>query len=46
MNIMNKIRSYQKYRRTVRELSVLTDRELRDLGLNRCDILAIARSSI
>jgi uncharacterized protein YjiS (DUF1127 family) len=36
------IRNHQKYNRTVRELSYLTDRDLADLGINRCDIPSIA----
>ncbi len=30
------------YRKTLRELSVLSDRELADLGLSRCDLHHIA----
>lgn len=42
-HILAKIRSYLRYRDTVRELSRLTDRELNDLGLSRWDIPFIAR---
>ena len=35
-----------KYRRTVRELSQMSDRELRDIGIHRADIRRIARESI
>jgi uncharacterized protein YjiS (DUF1127 family) len=42
--IAAKIRSYFRYRETVRELSRLTDRELDDLGLSRSDIQYIART--
>lgn len=43
--ILSKIRSYLKYRETVRELSRLSDRELEDLGISRYDIDGIARGS-
>jgi uncharacterized protein YjiS (DUF1127 family) len=36
------IRKHNRYNRTVRELSYLSDRELADLGINRCDIPSIA----
>ena len=35
-----------KYRRTVRELTALTDRDLADLGISRSDIYRVARRSI
>jgi uncharacterized protein YjiS (DUF1127 family) len=41
--ILSKIRAYVLYRRTVRELSVLTDRELDDLGISRFQIENVAR---
>ena len=31
-----------RYRQTVRELGALTDKELQDIGISRCDIQAIA----
>ena len=31
-----------KYQRTVKELESLTDRDLNDLGISRCDIRRIA----
>ncbi|HEY0353521.1 MAG TPA: DUF1127 domain-containing protein [Enterovirga sp.] len=44
--ILSKIRSYLKYRETVRELSRLTDRELEDLGISRYQIDGIARGAL
>ena len=41
--VLAKIRSYLKYRETVRELSRLTDRELEDIGITRTEIDALAR---
>ena len=43
--ILSKIKSYLKYRETVRELSGLTDRELEDIGVSRYDIDALARAN-
>ena len=37
------IKRYLEYRKTVYELSQLTNRDLRDLGIARCDIEFIAR---
>jgi len=36
------IQGFRRRRQTIRELSRLTDRELRDLGISRCDIYSIA----
>jgi uncharacterized protein YjiS (DUF1127 family) len=41
--VLSKIRTYLRYRETVRELSQLTDRELDDLGISRIEIDSIAR---
>ena len=41
--ILSRIQAYLRYRATVRELSVLTDRELEDLGIARFDIDHVAR---
>jgi uncharacterized protein YjiS (DUF1127 family) len=41
--ILSKVRAYMRYRDTVRELSVLSDRELDDLGISRFQIDNIAR---
>lgn len=42
-SLLSKVRSYLRYRETVRELSQLTDRELDDLGISRFQIDGIAR---
>lgn len=41
--ILAKIKSYLRYRETVRELSRLSDRELNDLGISRWDIPFVAK---
>ena len=41
--ILSKVRNYLRYRETVRELSLLSDRELDDLGISRFQIENIAR---
>jgi uncharacterized protein YjiS (DUF1127 family) len=41
--ILSKFRAYLRYRDTVRELSLLSDRELDDLGISRFQIENIAR---
>jgi uncharacterized protein YjiS (DUF1127 family) len=41
--ILSKVQAYLRYRDTVRELSLLTDRELEDLGINRFQIENVAR---
>ena len=43
MNLTSRIQKWRSYRRTYNELSKLTNRELDDLGLNRGDIMSIAR---
>ena len=49
MQIIEKIARWldrqARINRTVRELYDLTDRELADIGLNRCDIYRVARES-
>ncbi len=39
------IAEQRRYRRTLAELSTLTDRELDDIGLNRGDLESVARRS-
>ena len=41
--LLRKWREYTTFRRTQYELNGLTDRDLRDLGVARCDIEFIAR---
>ena len=43
--ILSKFRAYLRYRDTVRELSLLSDRELDDLGISRFQIENIAREN-
>lgn len=42
MNLVSNIRSWRRYRQTVKELSRLSTRELTDIGITRCDIPAAA----
>lgn len=44
-SLTQKIHSWRRYRQTVRELSLLSDHELADLGINRYDIESLARKS-
>jgi uncharacterized protein YjiS (DUF1127 family) len=41
--LAKKVRDWNRYRNTVRELSQLSDRDLNDLGLSRGDIRVVAR---
>ena len=43
MNIRQKLSQYAAYNRTVRELSQLSNIQLRDLGITRDDIKSVAR---
>ncbi len=42
MKILKAFRQYRNYRTTVIELNRLSNRELSDLGISRCDIESIA----
>ena len=44
MNMIGSFRKWRNYRRTVTELSSLSNRELDDLGINRGDISLVARN--
>jgi uncharacterized protein YjiS (DUF1127 family) len=40
------LRSQSRMKQTVRELSALSDRELSDIGVARCDIYRVARGVV
>ena len=44
-DIFSWLKRQEKIGKTVRELSQLTERDLSDIGINRCDIYRIARST-
>lgn len=44
--MLKKIERYRKFRRTVDELSRMDDKNLRDIGISRCDIRRIARETL
>jgi len=46
MNIFKTLKKYRKYRNTINELNLLSNRELNDLGIARGDIPNIARKCI
>jgi len=39
------MKQQERINRTRRELSLLTDRDLNDIGINRCDIDRVAREN-
>ncbi len=43
--ISERLHVWRRYRASVRELSMLSDRELADLGIGRTDIESVARKS-
>ncbi|CAN7665007.1 DUF1127 domain-containing protein [Ensifer adhaerens] len=45
MNIARSINNWRKYRQTVTELGRMSNRELRDLGIERADIDRVARTA-
>lgn len=45
-NLKEKFQTRALYRETVRELSALSDRELRDLGIGRSSIRFLARMAV
>jgi uncharacterized protein YjiS (DUF1127 family) len=45
-HIIERVRAYMRYRASVRALSVLSDRELADIGLSRGQIDDAARKSV
>ena len=42
-NFLQKLRNYGQYRRSLKELNQLTDRELNDIGIGRGDIYRVAK---
>ena len=45
MNIARSINNWRKYCQTVTELGRMSNRELRDLGIERADIDRVARTA-
>ncbi|MEM8649472.1 MAG: DUF1127 domain-containing protein [Pseudomonadota bacterium] len=45
MDMIGSFRKWRNYRRTVSELSALSNRELDDLGISRGDIRSVARNT-
>jgi uncharacterized protein YjiS (DUF1127 family) len=43
--IAEKFDAWLRYREAVRELSQMSDHELRDIGIHRCDIESVARQA-
>lgn len=46
MRLVVGYRKMQRYRKTVRELNQLTNRDLADLGIHRTEIETVARRSV
>jgi uncharacterized protein YjiS (DUF1127 family) len=44
--ITQKFNAWRRYREAVRELSQMTDNELGDIGIRRCDIAYVARQPV
>lgn len=44
--IVGRYNRWRRYRRTVRELTGLSNRDLTDLGINRSDIRRVARGAV
>jgi len=44
--ISQKLSAWRRYREAVRELSRMSDHELCDIGIHRCDIESIARQTV
>ncbi len=45
-SLAQRFEQYRAYRSTVSELTMLTDRELNDLGISRADIRGIAQNAV
>ncbi|MCO6186137.1 DUF1127 domain-containing protein [Rhizobium sp. L1K21] len=46
MNISRSYNNWRKYRQTVYELNLMSNRELADLGIARSDIRSVARQAV
>jgi uncharacterized protein YjiS (DUF1127 family) len=46
MNVIRNYRNWRRFRKTVNELSRLSDRELDDMGLRRGDIYSFAKTAV
>ena len=46
MNLIRSYRNWRTYRQTVSELDRLSNRGLKDLGIDRSEIRAVARRSV
>ena len=44
--ISQKLNAWHRYRQALRELSTMSDHELSDIGISRCDIESIAHASV
>jgi uncharacterized protein YjiS (DUF1127 family) len=44
-SITEKFNAWRRYRETVRELSLMSDHELCDIGIHRCNIECVARQT-
>jgi uncharacterized protein YjiS (DUF1127 family) len=44
--ITEKLAAWRRYREVVHELSQMSDHELCDIGIRRCDIESIARQTV
>lgn len=44
--LRQRLEAYRMYRQTVRELSMLTDRDLNDLGIHRLQIPEVAKECV
>ena len=46
LKVSRAISRYNKYRKIYNELSALEDRDLSDMGINRCDIPYVAKKAV
>jgi len=46
MNVARSFNNWRKYRQTINELDRMSTRELRDLGIERSQIKAVARAAV